>query len=510
LSDLRPGNGRLDFGDLLNAVGDYLDRDAGTAVVHLVSDFQSSAMPAQFSRVVPRAPYTLKLHPVDASADNPRMTSVQMDGNEMVVFAEDTQPGTSLIINLSDQPERSVPLADSAAPTRVVLDLLPQQNPLKVSLGNQADNDDLAVDDTYHLLVDRSPKQQILALTASDRGVNPYLASALSAVSEQVELRGESVANFDPRRLSRHRWLVIDDLGALSAEVSDALADWARAGGRVLAGVGELAENSARIPLTGHRLTDGVVNGGVLAESTPEQSVSGVAVGHPLLDPRLAFQDIQVAQLLPLEALDDDQPLLWLEDGTPLLLEHTLGEGLVLLINGGFDRAFNSWPTQASFVPFVGAAVDYLSGYQALSAQRLAGETLVLPDNDAVSFELMAPNAAGALFGTKVSAAGVRLDQTGFYSLHGSDDTVTQIAVNVDPRESDLRPLDGPTFERWEQSLARREALSPADNVPDEELAVSDAYADESNPLAVWLLAALLLLVLAESVTGNVAMRNVS
>ncbi|MFK7956496.1 MAG: BatA domain-containing protein, partial [Lysobacterales bacterium] len=46
LSDLRPGNGRLDFGDLLNAVGDYLDRDAGTAVVHLVSDFQSSAMPA--------------------------------------------------------------------------------------------------------------------------------------------------------------------------------------------------------------------------------------------------------------------------------------------------------------------------------------------------------------------------------------------------------------------------------------------------------------------------------
>ena len=214
--------------------------------------------------------------------------------------------------------------------------------------------------------------------------------------------------------------------------------------------------------------------------------------------------------MLPLEPLDGDQLLLWTEDDRPLLLEHSLGQGMVLIINGGFDRRFNNWPTQASFVPFVGAAVDYLSGYQALSAQRLAGEALVLPENDAVTFELLAPNAVGALFGTKVTSAGIRLAQTGFYSLHGSDGTVTQIAVNIDPRESDLRTLDESTFERWENALARRETLSPDDPLGGERQTVSEPPADAPNPLAIWLLAALLALTLAESVAGNRAMRSVT
>ncbi len=507
LSDLSPGNGRLEFGDLLNAAGDYFHRSARSSVVHLVSDFQASAMPAQFSRVVPRAPYVLRLHPITGNADNPRIASAQMDGDTLEVFTENAPPNATLIVNVSDQPQRSVPLANGSGPTRIELELLPQENPLKISIENE---DDLAVDDTYHLLVNRSPKQQILALTASDGAVNPFLTSALSAVSKQVELKNEWISGFDPRQLSRHRWLVTDDLGALSVEVSDALENWVRAGGRVLAGVGEFAESLPRIPLTGHRLIDRDVDGGLLGTPASVRPVSGVAVGHPLLDQRLAFEDIQVKQMLPLEPLDGDQLLLWTEDDRPLLLEHSLGQGMVLIINGGFDRRFNNWPTQASFVPFVGAAVDYLSGYQALSAQRLAGEALVLPENDAVTFELLAPNAVGALFGTKVTSAGIRLAQTGFYSLHGSDGTVTQIAVNIDPRESDLRTLDESTFERWENALARRETLSPDDPLGGERQTVSEPPADAPNPLAIWLLAALLALTLAESVAGNRAMRSVT
>ena len=49
-------------------------------------------------------------------------------------------------------------------------------------------------------------------------------------------------------------------------------------------------------------------------------------------------------------------------DGTPALLERAEGRGRIVLFASDFDRQWNDFPVQPSFVPFVVEAVRYVSG----------------------------------------------------------------------------------------------------------------------------------------------------
>ncbi len=498
---LEPGAGRLDFGDVVGALGDFLDRSAANAVVHLISDFQASGLPAQFSLLVPRAPYELQLHPVVGATDNAWISAAAVADETLTAQLVGADNFGEVTVQVGDEPAQVVAADPASGQVRAELDLLPQQNLISLSV----DDSGTAVDNSFYLLVDRSPKEQVPLLSAGPASgaeeANPYLSAALTAVSNRAELAPVAAAEFDARRLSRHRWLVIEDLGSISSGLARALESWVQGGGRVLAGAASASQGLRRLPLTEHELKSAEL--ALADEQVPAEPefVSGVAVGHPLLDRRLSFRDIQVSRLLPLETLETDLSLLWLPDGQPLVLEHRLGDGRVLLVNGGFDRSFNDWPTRASFVPFVGIVADYLAGHRRLERQRVAGERLTLPEREGVSYELVAPSAAGDLFGQRLDQAGVRLDQTGFYALHGSDGTVRHIAVNVDPRESDLAPLDETTFTRWREALAQRSLRSM---VP---VNVTDADRSD-NRLAIWLLCALAALVLAESLLGNYTMRK--
>jgi hypothetical protein len=75
--------------------------------------------------------------------------------------------------------------------------------------------------------------------------------------------------------------------------------------------------------------------------------------------------------------------------------------------------------------------------------------------------------------------------------------TTELVAVNFDPRESDLTPIDAATLERW-QGLGTRAA--------DQAATPAAAGADEDRvpmPLGLWLLTLLLAAVAVESVVGN-------
>ncbi|MEM6573221.1 MAG: VWA domain-containing protein [Pseudomonadota bacterium] len=498
---LEPGAGRLDFGEVVSSLGDFLDRNAANAVVHLISDFQASALPSQFSLLVPRAPYQLQLHPVVGATDNTWISAASVSDEVLTAQLVGGDGFGEVLVQVGDEPPLRVTSDPTSGLLRAELDLLPQENLIKLSLDDGA----TTMDNQFNLLVDRSPKEQVPLLSAGPASgaeeANPYLSAALTAVSTRAELTPVASAEFDARRLSRHRWLVIEDLGSISGGLARALESWVQGGGRVLAGAAAASQGLRRLPLTGHELADTDLALADGQSPADPQAVTGVAVGHPLIDRRLSFRDIRVSQLLPLETLEADQPLLWLAGGQPLVLEHRLGDGLVLLVNGGFDRRFNDWPTKASFVPFVGVVADYLAGHRTLERQRVAGTLLALPEREGVSYELVAPSAAGDLFGQRLDRSGVRLDQTGFYALHGSDGTVRHIAVNVDPRESDLVALDEATISRWRDALTQRglRSAQPVD-------AVSDEPTD--NRLAIWLLCALAALVLAESLLGNYTMRK--
>jgi hypothetical protein len=87
------------------------------------------------------------------------------------------------------------------------------------------------------------------------------------------------------------------------------------------------------------------------------------------------------------------------------------------------------------------------------------------------------------------------LDQVGFYEVQGGG-TTELVAVNFDPRESDLTPIEAATLERW-----RGLGTGAAEQTQTAVTAVAeDRVASSLGPLLVLVLIAL---VLVESAVGN-------
>ena len=77
------------------------------------------------------------------------------------------------------------------------------------------------------------------------------------------------------------------------------------------------------------------------------------------------------------------------------------------------------------------------------------------------------------------------------------------MAVNIDPRESDLRSIETELLERWQAATAPSEAIRDQGGTVSER-AIDSAAADSHRyPLARWLLVFAAALLLIESLAAN-------
>ena len=82
-----PGAGRLDFAGLaarLETLAGSLPEGGSGVEVHIVSDFQASAMPARFNALIDGGRWPVTLHPVAAPTDNWAVESVRVERDAMV------------------------------------------------------------------------------------------------------------------------------------------------------------------------------------------------------------------------------------------------------------------------------------------------------------------------------------------------------------------------------------------------------------------------------------------
>ena len=88
------------------------------------------------------------------------------------------------------------------------------------------------------------------------------------------------------------------------------------------------------------------------------------------------------------------------------------------------------------------------------------------------------------------------LDQVGFYEVVGGG-TTEVVAVNFDPRESDLTAIDAATLERWRGLGIRPGGVATPVTV---NMAAGETVPTSWGP---WLVILLLILVVVESAVGN-------
>lgn len=491
LAGIAAGYGRLEFGELVAAV-DSLAADLPPPVtLHLVSDFQQSAMPARFADLALEHVATFTAHRVTPDAG----------ANARVEYLRERSGTAEIGVAAAQGRELSLELNGDVVARRTVAD----EPVLRIDhiIGEEGDNrlaariggsDNFPPDNTRYAVLTRGG-QQAVPVISNDTSALPYtyLSAALDAGSESA-FRAEAMpmGEFDPRILSRYRFAILDDIGGINPSLAAALEEWVDAGGALLAFAGRRAAGMVTLPITGHAVAP------TQTSARGSFNVGRLDRDHPMLEATDGWFAPEFADALPIALHGDDDVLVALENGTPLVVETQQGSGKVMLVTAGLENVENDLPVRPVFVSFVLEAARYLSGTAGIVRNHVAGERLRLP---AGGGQVLDPAGAALLSLQSTAAAqSVRLGAPGIYTVLGPGQEYL-VAVNSDPRESRFDAVSDAVLADWA-------ALAGGDT----RAATGVGGAQAPDLIRLWPYALLLLVVfvISESLLGNLLLAPVS
>jgi hypothetical protein len=185
-----------------------------------------------------------------------------------------------------------------------------------------------------------------------------------------------------------------------------------------------------------------------------------------------------------------------LGDQTPLLLEKRIGEGRVVLLTSGLDNLTNDFPLHPAFVPFIEQTARYLAGSERQGGARPVDAFLELRNarERGQGVEVTDPEGKRPLtLGEAASAQSFQLTEAGYYQLRLANGRQNVIAVNPDPRESNLDVIPNDVLALWQGKGA---------DTPRNASAQGPATVPHKVPESLWWY--IMLLVLASGVAESV------
>jgi hypothetical protein len=226
------------------------------------------------------------------------------------------------------------------------------------------------------------------------------------------------------------------------------------------------------------------------------------ALFEPFRAARADFSSVSVTRYRGLTPVpDSSQIIARLDDGAPLLIERTLGEGRIMIWAGTLDPQWNDLPFHPLFVPLMHqVARRSLAGREARS-WFIAPHVLNLAteDRDAI---VESPSGQRVRVAPDSQWPSLELREQGFYEIRGGATAIgagRPVAVNVDLTESDLSHMDPAELVAAVTARAERGASS----------AVRTPFEGTAQELerrqAIWwyLLLAALLLLATETLLSN-------
>jgi hypothetical protein len=499
LAALAPTTARGSYGELGEAVRTLVAGDAAPATLHVVSDFQRTAAPDRFADLGLPPGATLAAHDV-GSPSRPNWCVEGMTGDrrlhgratadlQATIAGFDTPAATRHVElrvgnRLISSADVNVPASGRAVARFPGVELPRGLSRAEVRL---TPLDALSADDVFFVALSRADSLPVLFVRAAgDTRAELFYRTALaSGGGGMFELHASTPEAAETLALERFAFVVVHDVPRLPGLLEKRLRAFVESGRSALVVAGAAVARERTLPWTS----------GPLAEAPRAERVWRASA----LTPRVTAEglaDARVFRHLRLSA-PPERRLLDLDDGTPLLFEQPLGAGRLAFLTVPFDTAWTDLPVHVSFVPLVLSSARVLAGLDDTSGQETVGKRLDLGppgDTPGSSVQVLDPAGQRALsLRASVAERSVALERAGFYEVRRPGRT-DEVAVNPDRRESDLRPLDRDTLERWKatgQGEAR--AASPS------------AAADPSNrrdlsPSILWWLVAA---VLVESTLAN-------
>jgi len=500
VATVAPGPFRVDYGQLISSVDSLLRSAELPVVVHIITDAQQTALPTRFADLAPRTPFELVIHDASVSGDDNwaveglAWSSVSGDFVATLHGYADADAERTVALRLNGTQVAAQDIAVAAGETAQArfegLELAGGANRVIAEL---APGDDLLVDDERYLVVKRPTPRPILLVSSDSRGrAELFLTSALGTLAAQAyEIEQISPGALAEEALAEYVFIVVADAGALAEDDAAILSEYVESGGALLMALAQRSAGLGQVPVTGHAFEPfsqfGMEEGEFLVVGTMDRS-------HPALAQMDELRSTRFYRHISLQPEETDGVLIRLEEGSPLLVEHPLGDGRVIIFGSSLDREWNDLPVQPVFVPLIAQLSAYLAGDHRISAEARLGGTLSARSMGFAGGQIFAPDGE-AVLGLAGAGAGddVLVEQVGFYEVVASGQTEL-VAVNVDQRESDVTPMQANGLTRWRD-------LSPgASRAGGGNVALVETPPTELWP---WILALLVVVVFVESWVGN-------
>ncbi|MBS1801526.1 MAG: BatA and WFA domain-containing protein [Acidobacteria bacterium] len=468
LESVQVGDGYGSFGELAKTVRALSETEAEPIDLHLFSDMQRSAMPANFADAVFPQTVELTLQKVAkdaapnwtvASVTAPTDLTDTKDATKSRVQAvvagagtDDAMKTVSLVVNGREAAKRSVKVPANGRATV-------EFAPLDVGYGfNRCEvrvdgGDALPADDASFFVVRRLDPQRVLFVhNARDERSPLYFGAALNAASHGAfvvqAVAAEQATDIDPKKFA---FTVLSDTAALPSIFEHTLEQYVTSGGDVLIAAGVEVGRRGSVPLWG---------GKPAKPRNLTAAVGQVDFTYPALEQAEPGRDnggwaaARFFYVVPADA-SHTRVVARLSDGTPLLLERQMGEGRVLLFASGLENLTNDLPLHPVFVAFVDKASRYLAGGEELSGAKTVDSFVELRSSAetpgrTANAEVIDPGGRRPLsLSEGRTARAFRLTKAGYYQIRFANGRSGEIGVNPDRRESDLTPMSAEMQGLW-------------------------------------------------------------
>ncbi len=459
IESVRPGDGRGSYAELVRALG-WMARAARVPVeAHVFSDLQRSGLPPSFQDLTLPPGLRLELHPAaDRAVENWTVEAVRAPA---VVYGPQAVRVEATVTGFARRPARR----------RVLLALdsrLIESKEVEVPAGGRAaveftlsepghgahrgevrlePPDEFPDDDRRLFALQRAdPRPALFLHEARERRAWLYFRTALEASGGGAfRLEEATLEQAGGLKPARYAFVVLSDTDWLPEGFAQDLRAYLQGGGSVWIALGPAALARRQAPLLDAPLSalgDG-------AGSLP--GVRELDRAHPALEGTGRWEGVKFYRAARLEPAGA-RVLARLADGTPLLMEKAVGAGRLMLFASALDNLANDFPLHPSFVPFIERTAAYLGGLEQEAGALTVGTHLALRTaaERGVAVEVIGPDGRRALSLSEAATAGeLALKQAGYYEVRRGAGRNRIVAVNPDPRESDLDLIPAETLALW-------------------------------------------------------------
>ncbi len=368
----------------------------------------------------------------------------------------------------------------------------------------KAGNDPMPADNTFDFILTPSQSVSVLVIDSGDGKSSFFLSKALG-IGNTPTFNVEIVpaGRVTPQMLERRGAVILNDAMLPPGLAGGALKRFVENGGGVLVAVGEH---------TNWPTNDAEMLPGQLGPVVDRMDGRGATIGfrdysHPVFEifkaPRSGdFSAARVMRYRSLQPAADARVLARYDDGAVAAAERRIGAGRLIVLTTTLDDSWNDLELKPVYLPLVHQLVRYLARYEQATAWATVGQVVDLATLTKTRADRVVVTPSGERRQIAESDPSIlELTEHGAYQIRPAATPSArpeQIAVNLDPAESDLTPLDPSELVATATGRATQTATAaaaPAELTPEE--------AEKQQNIWWYLLMGGLALLVAELVIAN-------